>query len=276
MRIDSHQHFWDYDATDYPWIKPGSVIHRSFTPADLRPLLGRADLDGCIAVQARQDLRENAYLCSLAAANPFVLGVVGWIDLRSDNVEQQAADFKRLPKTVGVRHVVQDEVDSQFMSREPFRRGIASLKKHGLVYDILIYSHQLPDAIRLVRDFPEQVFVLDHIAKPKIASGDIEEWTSRMREIAAFPNLSVKLSGMVTEADHLNWTSEQLEPYWRIVAEAFGPDRILFGSDWPVMQLASDYARWVETVSRWLEVYSPSDQEKIWGENARRIYSAAQ
>lgn len=276
MRIDSHQHFWDYDATDYPWIKPGSVIHGCFTPADLHPLLRRANLDGCIAVQARQDLKENAYLRSLAEANPFVLGVVGWIDLRSDNVEQQAADFKRLPKTVGVRHVVQDEVDSQFMSRASFRRGIASLKKHGLVYDILIYSHQLPDAIRLVRDFPEQVFVLDHIAKPKIASGDIEEWTSHMREIAAFPNLSVKLSGMVTEADHLNWTSEQLEPYWRIVAEAFGPDRILFGSDWPVIQLASDYARWVATVSRWLGVYCPSDQEKIWGENARRIYSAAQ
>jgi L-fuconolactonase len=208
----------------------------------------------------------------LAEANPLIRAVVGWIDLRSDDVDQQAAAFKRLPKSVGVRHVVQDEADSEFMTREPFRRGIAALKKHGLVYDILIYAHQLPDAIRLVRDFPEQAFVLDHIAKPRIATGEIQEWAAHMREIAQYPNLSVKLSGMVTEADHLHWNSQVMEPYWNVVAEAFGTDRILYGSDWPVIRLASDYARWVETVSRWLEVYSTSDQEKIWGENAQRVY----
>lgn len=272
MRIDSHQHFWDYDPAEYSWISPGSAIHRSFKPADLQPLLRKANIDGCIAVQARQDVKENVYLCALAEANPFVQAVVGWIDLRSDDVEQQAAAFKRLPKSAGVRHVVQDETDSEFMTREPFRRGIAALKKHGLVYDILIYAHQLPDAIGLVRDFPEQAFVLDHIAKPKIAFAEIQEWASRIQEIARYPNLSVKLSGMVTEADHLRWTSQQLEPYWRIVAEAFGPDRILYGSDWPVVQLASDYARWVDTVSQWLESFSASDQKKIWGENAQRVY----
>jgi L-fuconolactonase len=272
MRIDSHQHFWDYDPAEYPWIPPGSAIHRSFKPADLEPLLRSANIDGCIAVQARQDVKENVYLCALAEANPFVQAVVGWIDLRSDDVEQQAAAFKRLPKSVGVRHVVQDEADSEFMAREPFRRGIAALKKHGLVYDILIYAHQLPDAIGLVRDFPEQVFVLDHIAKPKIAFGEIQEWASRIQEIARYPNLSVKLSGMVTEADHLRWTSLQMEPYWNIVAEAFGPDRILYGSDWPVIQLASDYARWVDTVSQWLEGFSAPDQKKIWGGNAQRVY----
>jgi L-fuconolactonase len=272
MRIDSHQHFWDYDPIEYPWITPGSAIHGSFKPADLEPLLRCADIGGCIAVQARQDLKENVYLCALAEANPLIRAVVGWIDLRSDNVEQQATAFKQLPKSAGVRHVVQDEADSEFMTREPFRRGIAALKKHGLVYDILIYAHQLPDAIRLVRDFPEQAFVLDHIAKPRIATGEIQEWASHMREIAQFPNLSVKLSGMVTEADHLHWSSQVMEPYWNVVAEAFGTDRILYGSDWPVIRLASDYARWVETVSRWLEVYPTSDQEKIWGENAQRVY----
>ncbi len=272
MRIDSHQHFWDYDPTAYPWITPGSAIHGSFKPADLEPLLRSAQIGGCIAVQARQNLKENVYLCSLAEANPLIQAVVGWIDLRSDDVEQQATAFKQLPKSVGVRHVVQDEADSEFMTREPFRRGIAALKKHGLVYDILIYAHQLPDAIRLVRDFPEQAFVLDHIAKPRIATGEIQEWASHMREIAKYPNLSVKLSGMVTEADHLHWNSQVMEPYWNVVAEAFGTDRILYGSDWPVIRLASDYARWVETVSRWLEVYPTSDQEKIWGENAQRVY----
>jgi L-fuconolactonase len=272
MRIDSHQHFWDYDPIEYPWITQGSAIHGSFKPADLEPLLRSAQIGGCIAVQARQNLKENVYLCSLAEANPLIQAVVGWIDLRSDNVEQQATAFKQLPKSAGVRHVVQDEADSEFMTREPFRRGIAALKKHGLVYDILIYAHQLPDAIRLVRDFPEQAFVLDHIAKPRIATGEIQEWASHMREIAKYPNLSVKLSGMVTEADHLHWSSQVMEPYWNVVAEAFGTDRILYGSDWPVIRLASDYARWVETVSRWLEVYSTSDQEKIWGENAQRVY----
>jgi L-fuconolactonase len=272
MRIDSHQHFWDYDPKEYPWIAPGSAIHGSFKPEDLEPLLRSANIDGCIAVQARQNLKENVYLCSLAEANPLIQAVVGWIDLRSDDVEQQAAAFKRLPKSVGVRHVVQDETDSEFMTREPFRRGIATLEKHGLVYDILIYAHQLPDAIRLVRDFPDQVFVLDHIAKPRIATGEIQDWASNMREIAQYQNLFVKLSGMVTEADHLHWTTQMLEPYWNVVSEAFGPDRILYGSDWPVIRLASDYARWVETVRRWLEVYSSSDQEKVWGGNARRVY----
>lgn len=272
MRIDSHQHFWDYDPKEYPWIPLGSAIHGSFKPEDLEPLLRSANIDGCIAVQARQNLEENVYLCSLAEANPLIQAVVGWIDLRSDDVEQQAAAFKRLPKSVGVRHVVQDETDSEFMTREPFRRGIAALKEHGLVYDILIYAHQLPDAVRLVRDFPDQVFVLDHIAKPRIATGEIQEWASNMREIAQYQNLFVKLSGMVTEADHLHWKTQKLEPYWNVVSEAFGPDRILYGSDWPVIRLASDYARWVATVSRWLEVYSSSDREKVWGGNARRVY----
>jgi L-fuconolactonase len=158
------------------------------------------------------------------------------------------------------------------MTREAFRRGIAALQKHGLVYDILIYAHQLPDAIRLVRDFPAQEFVLDHIAKPKIASSEIKEWASRIAEISQYPNLTIKLSGMVTEADHSSWTAQQLKPYWEVVADAFGPDRILYGSDWPVIQLASAYARWVETVTQWLEVFSPSDREKIWGTNARKIY----
>lgn len=272
MRIDSHQHFWKYSKEEYDWIPIDSPLHRDYGPTDLKPNLDRSKIDGCIAVQARQSIAENDYLCGLADQFSFIKGVVGWIDLRSNEVDEQAARFKRQSKAVGVRHVVQGEEDPEFMAREPFRRGIRSLRNHDLVYDILIYAHQLPDAIRLVKAFPDQSFVLDHIAKPKIKAMEIREWSSRIIEISHYSNVVVKLSGIVTEADPKNWTFDQLVPYWEVIAQAFGPERIMFGSDWPVLRLASEYDRWVEIVSKWLEKYSRDEQELIWGTNAERVY----
>jgi L-fuconolactonase len=272
MRIDAHQHFWNYTATDYPWISVGSALHRDYGPTDLAPCLDEAGIGGCIAVQARQSLVENQFLCDLAAQHSIVRGVVGWIDLRSNEVSRQAEAFANRNKAVGVRHVVQDEADPDFMAGQAFRRGIACLRDSGLVYDILIYAHQLPNAIRLVRDFPDQSFVLDHVAKPRIRDREIHEWTRHMKQIAESPNVVVKLSGMVTEASWSDWTIEQLTPYWEVVAEAFGPIRILFGSDWPVIRLAAEYARWVNIVQSWLADWTETDRELVWGGNAARVY----
>jgi L-fuconolactonase len=283
MRIDSHQHFWRYRPSDYPWIPESAVVgaghdtlesclDRDFLPDDLRPLLQAAGLDGSIAVQARQSLQENEFLLDLADQNELILGVVGWIDLRSEDVDAQAARFAAHPKAVGVRHVVQDESQPMFMAGVEFRRGIACLSQHGLTYDILIYEHQLADAVALVQAFPDQTFVLDHIAKPNIRSGQIAAWQSQIRKLAAFANVVVKVSGMVTEAEHQRWETSQLEPYWNSVLEAFGPRRILFGSDWPVIRLSSTYERWIALVNQWLAPLSPTEQAAIWGENAHRIY----
>jgi L-fuconolactonase len=272
MRIDSHQHFWKYSPADYPWIPDGSVIQRDHLPDDLLPQLQAAHLEGCIAVQARQSLEENLFLTGLAQQHRFILGVVGWIDLRSPEVETQAMAFKNMPKAVGVRHVVQDETDPDFMAGEAFRRGITVLKSHQLVYDVLIYQHQLPDAIRLVRDFPEQRFVLDHVAKPRISDGQIRDWSVHMSELSGYSNVFVKLSGMVTEADHRTWSIQQLKPYWEVALQTFGPSRLMFGSDWPVVRLAAEYSRWIDVVSGWLEPLSSPDRERIWGGTAQRAY----
>lgn len=272
MRIDSHQHFWLYSRDQYPWIQAGTVLQKNFLPQDLALELHALEIDHCIAVQARQSLAENAFLSQLVVENPIVCGFVGWIDLQSEEVEHQAKQLSELSGAVGVRHVVQDEPDPEFMSRSAFRRGIAALQPHNLVYDILILESQLDDAIRLVRDFPHQRFVLDHIAKPRIRENHSQDWQAKIKELSQFSHVSVKLSGMVTEADHASWTFEQLSPYWEVVLKAFGPNRILYGSDWPVVLLAGQYAVWVEIVKRWLSSLDESEQAKIWGGNAKRIY----
>lgn len=272
MRIDSHQHFWNYSQSEYPWIESGSRLHRDYGPLDLQQLFEPLGFDGSIAVQARQSPNENLFLSRLSEEFDFIKGVVGWIDLRSPNVDSQARSFARLPKAVGVRHVVQDESAPDFMAGAEFRRGISVLNQYGLVYDILIYAHQLPDAIRLVQELPEQTFVLDHIAKPAIRTGELATWKKDMAAISKLPNVSVKLSGVLTEAHHDSWSIEQLHPYWDIVCELFSSNRILYGSDWPVIRLAAEYREWVEIVSDWLSPYSTSDKELVWGGNAERIY----
>jgi L-fuconolactonase len=270
--IDSHQHFWEYDPADYPWIKSDWPIRRSFLPSDLEPLLRKSGFDGCVAVQARQSLRESEWLLELAEKNPFIAGVVGWVDLRSPEVEQQLELFNGKAKFVAVRHVVQDEPDDRFMLREDFLRGVGTLKQFDLAYDILIFPKQLPAAIELVRRFPEQRFVLDHIAKPSIKDELIEPWARQIRELGTAQNVYCKLSGMVTEAPWQTWSRTDFQPYLEIVWEAFGPDRLMAGSDWPVCLLSSEYERTMEIVQRYLEQFGPVERKKVLGANAVRFY----
>jgi L-fuconolactonase len=273
--IDSHQHFWDYDPVEYPWIKSDWLIRRSFLPSDLEPLLRKSGFDGCVAVQARQSLRESEWLLELAEQNPFIAGVVGWVDLRSPNVEQQLEQFEDRAKFVAVRHVVQDEPDDRFMLREDFLRGIGTLKQFDLAYDILIFPKQLPAAVELVRRFPGQRFVLDHIAKPLIKDALIEPWATQIRELAAAQNVNCKLSGMVTEARWQTWSPTDFRPYLDIVWEAFGPDRLMIGSDWPVCLLSGEYERTMEIVQRYLEQFGAGERKKVLGANAVRFYRLA-
>ena len=272
MKLDSHQHFWRYSADQYPWMKPAWPIRRDFLPPDLKPLLDAAGLEGSIAVQARQTLQENRFLLDLANSHPLVHGVVGWVDLQSDRVEDDLSEFARHPKFVGVRHVVQDEPDDDFMLRPAFRRGIRKLKPFGLAYDILVFPEQLPAAIKLVREFPEQPFVLDHIAKPLIKDGAMTPWRQWIRELAGFPNVLCKVSGMVTEANWTGWKPADFKPYLDLVFEAFGPSRLMYGSDWPVCLLAAEYAAMFQLISDYTAQLSPADRDAFYGGNAKRFY----
>ena len=210
-KIDAHQHFWQYNPAEHVWMTDEMAsIRRDFLPQDLKPLLDRAGFDGCVAVQARQSLDETRWLLQLAGQYEFIRGVVGWVDLRSPNLAAQLGEFSGQEKLVGVRHVVQDEPDDAFMMRDDFRRGIAQLASVNLTYDVLIYPRQLPAAIRLVEEFPSQRFVLDHIAKPLIGEGKMEPWATEIRSLAQSPNLSCKLSGMVTEARWRQWRRSRL------------------------------------------------------------------
>ena len=254
MRIDSHQHFWEYDPAQYPWITDKLArIRRSFLPPDLEPELKAADLDGCIAVQARQSVEENRFLLGLADRYPFIKGVVGWVDLRADDVERQLEQFAAHPKFVGVRHVAQDEPDDRFLIGKEFLRGISKLKQFDLAYDILIFPKQLPAAIELVNRFPEQRFVLDHIAKPNIREQVMEPWRTHIRELAKVPNVMCKVSGMVTEAKWDTWKEDDFRPYLDVVAEAFGFERLMYGSDWPVCLLAGEYKRVHSIAANWMK-----------------------
>ncbi len=269
MRLDSHQHFWRYSAEQYPWMKPEWPIRRDFLPADLAPLLAKAGLDGAIAVQARQDLKENDFLLGLADKNPLVKGVVGWVDLRSPQVDDQLQKFAAHPKAVGVRHVVQDELDDNFMLLPEFVRGIGRLKAVDLTYDILIYPKQLPAAIRLVEQFPDQPFVLDHLAKPVIRDGLLSPWREQIRELARFPNVCCKVSGMVTEAKWVGWRSDDFRPYLDVVFESFGVERLMYGSDWPVALLAGTYAQ----VFGLVQAYVPATHHAaFFGGTAAKFY----
>ncbi len=272
MKIDSHQHFWSYDEKQYPWIPKGSPLHRDWLPADLAPLLAAAGLDGCIAVQARQTIEESRWLLALAEHHPIIQGVVGWVDLRSPDVERDLAALAPHSKFSGVRHVVQDEPDAAFMLGAEFLRGIGKLRAFDLTYDILIYPQQLPAAIALARRFPEQPFVLDHIAKPRIKDGTLEPWRTQIRELAKAPNVLCKVSGMVTEADHAAWRPEDFTPYLEVVFEAFGEDRLMSGSDWPVCLLAGSYARTFALVDDYARALSAPAREKLFGGNAVRFY----
>ncbi len=275
MKLDSHQHFWSYNAAQYPWIPKGSPLHRDWLPHDLAPLLLAAGFDGCVAVQARQSLEETRWLLALADRAPIVRGVVGWVDLRSEFIGAQLAEFSRHAKFRGVRHVVQDEPDADFILGAEFQRGIAALHEFGLAYDLLIFPNKLAAAIELARKFPDQPFVLDHIAKPPIKDGALSPWRERIRELAKAPNVFCKISGMVTEADHAHWKTADFAPFLDVVFAAFGEDRVMFGSDWPVCLLAAEYARVFALVNDFAAQFPAAAREKLFGGNAARFYGIA-
>lgn len=272
MRIDSHQHFWRYDAVEYPWMQAGWPIRRDFLPDDLAPLRAAGRLDGSIAVQARQHLGENRFLLDLAERHASVLGVVGWVDLRSERVGEQLAECAAHAKFVGVRHVVQDEPDDAFVLGAEFQRGIARLREFDLTYDLLVYPRQLPAAVQLVERFPDQPFVLDHLAKPHIGTGQIEPWREQIRRLARSPHVLCKVSGMVTEANWTEWRATDFRPYLDVVAEAFGAERLMFGSDWPVCTLAGSYERVLALAEDYFASWSETERAAIFGGNAARFY----
>ena len=273
IRLDSHQHFWRYHPAQYPWMTDQMrVLRRDYLPADLEPLLDSVGFDGSIAVQARQTIEETEWLLQLAETHDRIKGVVGWVDLRSPKLRQQLARFGRHPKLVGVRHVVQDEPDDEFMLQPEFRRGIGQLREFDLTYDLLLFPRHLPVATKLVAEFPNQPFVLDHIAKPAICDGQISPWRENLRQLSRFSNVCCKLSGMVTEAKWKQWQPDDFRPYLDVVLDCFGPDRLMIGSDWPVCTLSGDYAATMRIVTEYLDQLPPHSRTSILGEVCARFY----
>ena len=273
MRIDSHQHFWRYNPEEYDWSDdPMSALRRNFLPADLKPELEASGFDACVAVQTRQTLEETRWLLQLAEDNRFIAGVVGWVDLRAENIHDQLAEFSKSLRLVGIRHIVQGEPDDRFLLRTDFLRGIAALEEFSLTYDILIYPRHLPTAIEFVQRFPKQLFVLDHLAKPFIQAQTIEPWASHIRELAKFPNVFCKVSGMVTEADWKSWKPAHFKPYLEIALESFGPDRLMIGSDWPVCKVAGSFGQVTSLVNDLLEDYPNDVLDSIFGSTAQRFW----
>lgn len=271
--IDAHHHFWRYTPKEFDWIDEDmSVLRRDFMPNDLELEIRSAGVQSVISVQARQSLEETHFLLDLAGQHEFVSGVVGWVPLSSKRVEEDLRALCQQPKFRAVRHALQSEVDEFYMLREDFNLGIRLLKDLELAYDILIYERQLPQTIAFVDLHPEQVFVLDHMAKPRIKEGLLQPWARNIKELAKRENVFCKLSGIATEAHITAWTQQQLVVYFDAVLAAFGSRRVLFGSDWPVCLAASDYARWHALVREQITSYSLSEQKDIMGENVRRIY----
>jgi L-fuconolactonase len=273
MLIDSHQHFWRYSPTEYPWINDRMwALRREFLPDDLKPLLGEIGFGGSIAVQARQSLVETGWLLSLAAKHKFIKGVVGWVDLRAEDVCIQLARIPSCKALVGVRHVVHDEKNDNFMLSKEFRRGIGQLSELGLTYDLLLFPRHLPVAATLVREFPAQSFVLDHIAKPAIEKGVLEPWSTDLKELAEFPNVYCKLSGLVTEASWANWQPDDFKVYLDVIVEAFGVERLMIGSDWPVCTVSGDYVSTMRLVMGYFERFTKEQREGVLGGNCARFY----
>jgi len=273
MRIDAHQHFWMYSEREYGWIDDSmAALRRDFLPADLKPELERNGFQGCVAVQARQTLEETRWLLELAEHAPFILGVVGWVDLRSPRLQFELESLAVNPKLVGVRHIVQSEPDERFLLQPDFLRGIAMLEEFDLAYDILIYTRHLPVAAEFVTKFPRQRFVLDHLAKPPIKSGAIDVWARGIQGLAAFSNVYCKVSGLVTEADWQAWKPEDIRPYLDLVFECFGPSRLMTGSDWPVCTVAGSYSRVMNLTKDYLGKYAEKERNAVLGENAATFW----
>lgn len=273
--IDAHQHFWQYDPTKHVWMSEEmSVLKTDFLPVDLAPHLKNCSLDGCVAVQANQAEEDNAFLISLADKHDFIKGIVGWVDLQSETVETRLAHYQQFASMKGFRHVIHDEADLDFMLRPRFLNGLSLLKRYGYTYDILIFPKHLPNTLELVAAFPNQPFVIDHIAKPAIKNGEnTEGWRKGLEAVAKYENVSCKISGMVTEADWHHWKQADFISYLDTVVELFGIDRIMYGSDWPVCTLAANYEKQFDIVKYYFSNFSKQEQEKFFGGNASKFYN---
>jgi len=272
--IDAHHHLWKYSAEQYPWMLDGMEgIRKDFLVPQLRSVTQAAGVSGTIAVQARQTVEETGWLLELAGGTSTILGIVGWVPLVEEDVARHLTTFSANPKLCGVRHVLHDEKDDFYMLREDFNRGVSLLKNFGLVYDILIFERHLPQTLQFADRHPNQIFVVDHIAKPKIKKGILSPWDKEIVELARRENIYCKISGMVTEADWNNWTEDDLRPYFDTVLDAFGPKRLMFGSDWPVIEVACEYSRWAGIVKAWISQLSSADRSAIMAETAKTAYS---
>lgn len=274
MKIDSHQHFWRFNTRDYGWMGDNmSNIKRDFLPAELAQTLHSEGFDGSIAVQARQSLIETNWLLDLATKNPIIKGVVGWVDLQSESAKHEIAAFAAHPRAVGVRHVIHDEKDDDFMLRPEFVQGVKLLEQYSLSYDILIFAKHLPNTLKFVGQFSEkQIFVVDHIAKPNIKGQMLEQWAENIKLLAQHNNVYCKVSGMVTEADWDNWQYEDFVPYLDVIFDTFGPERILIGSDWPVCLVAGPYHSILNIVRKYIQKFDVETQNKVLGLNAIEAY----
>ena len=273
MIIDAHHHLWKFNENDYAWMDESmSVLKQDYLPEDLADQLERSSVIGTIAVQARQSLEETAWLLELAGQHPFIKGVVGWVDICSEQLNRQLDEFSGNPRLVGVRHVLHDEPDDDFMLRPDFIRGMEKLVQYNLSYDLLIFPKHLGRAQELVNLFPDQRFVLDHLSKPLIRAGTLDPWREEIFKLAEHPNVWCKISGMVTEAHLEKWKYEDFIPYLDTVLEAFGPDRLMIGSDWPVCRLAGEYQQVLEVPIRYFREFEPADKEKIFRLNCTACY----
>ena len=273
MHIDAHQHFWIYTAAEYDWIDDSmQALRRDFLPEDLNAELVVNEFGGSVVVQARQSLEETRWLLELAEDSPSILGVVGWVDLRSPVVRTQLKSFTQNSKLVGVRHIVQSEPDDRFLLQREFMRGVSALEEFDLAYDILIYTKHLRVAAEFVKEFPRQRFVLDHMAKPPIKGGEIVGWADGIKRLADFPNVLCKLSGLVTEADWQTWKPEQIVPYLDVAYDAFGPERLMIGSDWPVCLVAASYKRTMNLAKTYVLNRKSQSSDAILGGNAQRFW----
>lgn len=274
LKIDAHQHFWVFDPVRDSWINDEmKVIQRDFLPPKLDFVLRENGMDGCVAVQADQSEEQNAFLLGLTEGHAFIKGIVGWVDLQADNIEERLEHYSHTKLMKGFRHVLQGEANRALMLEPAFKHGINLLHKYGFTYDILIFPDQLKFATKLVKEFPEQKFVLDHIAKPYIKDGKIDSWSAEIEQLAACPNVYCKVSGMVTEADWHNWTNDTFKRYLDVVFKAFGTKRIMFGSDWPVCLVAGDYTQVKAIVNEYCSQFTADEQDMIFGGNATTFYN---
>ena len=274
MKIDAHQHFWQFDAVRDNWINEEmAIIRKNFLPHDLLPILQANGLDGCVTVQSDQTEAENVFQLQNANKNPFVKGVVGWVDLQSAEVEDRLAFYSQFNKMKGFRHVLQGEAKRDLMLQPKFLNGISKLEQFGFTYDILIFPNQLQYIPELVAAFPNQKFVINHIAKPDIKNKNIATWQKNIEAVAVFENVSCKISGMVTEADWHYWQPQHFTPYLDVVVNAFGISRVMFGSDWPVCLLAGGYKKMLDIVTNYFASFSATEQAQFFGENATKFYS---